>query len=228
MNDDEYAAALDALAEYERRIAESDRLAQADSMKTAEILDRLYRDERWVEERNTERQATAKTAAGGRPVDPTSRSQFSTWLRGRYSGIAPSTTYQLLDAYKIRTEFLPRAEITPTAEYQLRPLKTLTKVAHGSGARIPEVWDIAVKLADGGQPTKDQVREAIAEWKRLHLPPAQERRERAIDRAEVKRRKAEAAWKDLLKVAGTEQINAFLAVVEQDVKQIEETGERPA
>jgi hypothetical protein len=224
LSEQEYETALVELAEYERRIAESDRLAQRDSLRTAEILDRLYRDQRWVAERNAERTATAKTPRGGRPVDPTSRSQFSTWLRGRFNKIAPARTYQLLDAYRIKTEFLPHVEITQ--EHQLRPLKVLTKVAHGSGVRIPEVWDIAVKLAAGGQPSHTQVREAIAEWKRLHLTSTQERYERATDRAEQKRRKAEAAWHDLLRVGGTEQINAFLDTVRADVEKLEQTGDR--
>ncbi|MPZ66203.1 MAG: hypothetical protein GEU83_12040 [Pseudonocardiaceae bacterium] len=227
MDEQEFAAALDELAEYERRIAESDRLAQNDSLAKAEVLDRLYRDQRWVAERNAERAKTATTARGGRPVDPASRSQFSTWVRGRYKRIAPQHVYRLLDAVEITRSFLTTGEISPTAENQVRPLKVLTKVAHGSGARIPEVWDIAVKLADGDQPTHAQVREAIAEWKRLHLTQTQERKERAIDRAEQKRRKAEAAWRDLLKVGSTEHINAFLDVIRKDVEHIDETGARP-
>lgn len=184
LTQEQYEAALAELAEYERRIAESDRLSQADSLKKAEVLAELFGDSRWVEERNAERAETAKTPRGGRPVDPTSRSQFSTWVRGRYRHIAPSTTYQLLTAHQIKTEFLLRAETTPTSEYQVRPLKNLLKVAHGSGARIPEVWGIAVKLADGGQPTKDQVRQAIAEWERVNLPKGMKRREQATDRAQ--------------------------------------------
>lgn len=230
LNDAEYAAALAELAEYERRIAESDRLAQRDSIKVAETLDRLYRDQRWVEERNRQRMETAKTARGGRPVDPTSRSQFSTWVRDRYNRFAPQTVYQFLDAHKIRASFLSRAEITPVSEKQVRPLKSLLSVANGQGERIPEVWDIACKLAAEelrDQPTSEDVKRAIAEWRRLHLPPAQQRQERAEDRAWLKERRAEAAWKELIQFGGKEHINAFLAVVQADVERIETTGQRP-
>src|SRR5262245_38784081 len=101
LTNDEYQAALAELADYERRIAESDDLSQRDTLAIAAALDRLYRDERWVEQRNSERAASAKTPRGGRPVDPTSRSQFSTWVRGRFARIAPAHTYRLLDARRI-------------------------------------------------------------------------------------------------------------------------------
>jgi len=230
LTEQEYAAALADLAEYEQRIAESDRLAQRDSLAVAETLDRLYRDPRWVEERNEQRTATAKTARGGRPVDPTSRSQFSTWVRNRERAgidvppIAPSRTYQLLDAYMIRTSFFHGVEITPVAEWQVRPLKSLLSVANGQGARIPEVWDLACKLAaDQGrdQPTQDDVKRGIAEWRRIHLPQQQARQERSEDRAWVKERKAVAAWKDLLAVGGSDQINAFIDVIRADIEQLE-------
>lgn len=217
----QYAAALAELAEYERRVAESDRLAQRDSLKVAAVLDRLYRDQRWVAERNAERTATAKTARGGRPVDPTSRSQFSTWVRSRYNRFAPQVVYRLLDAQAITTSFLTRGEVTPTQERQVRPLKSLLSVANGQGVRIPEVWDLACKLAaDAGrdQPTSEDVKHGIAEWRRIHLPAAQQRQERAEDRAWVKERKAVAAWKELFAVGADEHINAFLDTVRADVE----------
>ncbi len=231
LTDEEYAKALADLADYEQRIAESDRLAQRDSIRVAETLDRLYRDQRWVEERNRQRAETAKTPRGGRPVDPTSRSQFSTWVRDRYNRFAPQVTYRLLDAHMIHTSFLTNGERTPTAEAQLRPLKSLLSRANGEGARIPEVWDLACKLAaDEGrdQPTSEDVKHGIAEWRRINVPPAQANRERAEDSAWVLERKAVAAWKAMIARAGSDQINAFLAVINEDVKHFTETGTRPA
>lgn len=227
LSNDEYEQALSELADYEHRIAQSDSLAQRDSLHVAEILDRLYRDRRWVEERNAQRTATARTPRGGRPVDPTSRSQFSTWLRARYRRIDPGTTYRLLDAHMIRTSFLANGERTPTAESQVRPLKSLLSVANGQGARIPAVWDLACKLAaDEGrdQPTSEDVKRGLAEWRRIHLPATQARQERAEDRAWVKERKAVAAWKDLLSIGGSEQINAFIDVVKADIDRLEAQG----
>lgn len=229
LSDEEYAAALQALAEFEQRIAESDRLAQRDSLAVAETLDLLYRDGHWVSERNAQRAATAKTPRGGRPVDPTSRSQFSTWVRDRFNRFAPRVTYRLLDAQMIRQGFLTNGQVTPTAEAQVRPLKSLLSVANGQGARIPDVWELACNLAaqDGrDQPTSEDVKHGIAEWRRQHLPQQQAREERTQDRAWVKERRAEAAWKELLQIGGKEHINAFLAVVSGDVKRLEATGER--
>ena len=222
----EYQAALADLAEYERRIAESDKLSQRDSLKVAETLDRLYHDRRWVAERNAQRTASAKTSRGARNVDPTSRSQFSTWVRERYNRFAPQRTYQLLDAYSIRSKCLNNVEVVPVSEGQLRPLKSLLSVANGQGVRIPDVWDIACKLAaDAGrdQPTSEDVKHGVAEWRRINLPPTQQRTERAADQAWVRERKAEAAWKELLRVGGSEQINAFMAVVNKDVQAMRET-----
>ncbi len=224
LTQEEYNAALAALAAYEARIAESDLLAQRDSIRVAEILDRLYHDGRWVAERNEQRVARAKTPRGGRPVDPASRSQFSTWVRDRYNRLAPSTTYRLLDAQRIATEFLRHGERTPSQEAQLRPLKPLLSKANGSGARIPEVWDMACNLAaDDGrdQPTSEDVKRGIAEWRREHLTQTQVRRERAEDHAWVKERQAEAAWKELLRVGGSEHINAFIDTIRADIGALE-------
>lgn len=222
LTDLEYQAALADLAEYERHIAESDRLAQRDSMRIAETLDRLYRDQRWVEERNRQRAETAKTSRGGAPIDPTSRSQFSTWVRDRFHRYQPRRVYQLLDAQSIAANYLHSVQVTPTVEAQVRPLRSLTSVANGSGARIPDVWELACKLAaeDGRDyPTEDDVRHGLAEWRRLNLPPAQARAERAEDRAWVKERQAVAAWKELLRIGADEQINAFIGTVRSDIEQ---------
>lgn len=228
---EEYEAALSQLADYEHRIAESDSLAQRNSLRVAEILDRLYRDPRWVEERNAQRAATAKTPRGGRPVDPTSRSQFSTWVRDRFGRVDPSTTYRLLDAHMIRTRFLANGERTPTAESQVRPLKSLLSAANGRGDRIPAVWDLACKLAaeEGrDQPTFEDVKHGLAEWRRINLPAGQARQESAEDRAWVKERKAVAAWRDLLRLGAAEQINAFLDAVREDVDRLEKNREHMA
>jgi hypothetical protein len=231
LTEQEYQAALADLADYEKRIAESDRLSQAGSLAKAEILDKLYRDHRWVAERNAERLKTAKTAQGGRPVDPTSRSQFSTWVRGRFPRIQPRTTYQLLDANMLVRSYLRNAQVTPINESQIRPLKPLLSVANGSGSRIPDVWDLACKLAvDEGRdrPGADDVRRGITEWRRLHLPPAQARKERAEDHGWVLERKAEAAWDQLVRHGKKEQIEKFLSRVSQDIDHMKQTGERPS
>jgi hypothetical protein len=231
LSEQEYQAALVELADYERHIAESDRLAQADSMRIAGTLGRLYRDHRWVDERNEQRRATAKTSRGGAPVDPQSRSQFSTWVRDRFHRYQPRRVYQLLDAQSIAANYLHSVQVTPVTEAQVRPLRPLTSVANGSGSRIPEVWTLACKMAaeDGrDQPTESDVRAGIAEWRHLHLPPVQARKERAEDHGWVLERRAEAAWDQLVRRGKKEQIEKFLNRVSQDIDHMKQTGERPS
>ena len=226
LSDEEFTAALAEVAGYEQRIAQAGRLEQEDSLRVAAILDRLYRDEHWVAERNAERAASAKTARGGRPVDPTSRSQFSTWLRGRYKRFEPRRVYQLLDAEMLVMSYLNGVQITPTSEWQLRPLKSLLSRANGSGKRIRPVWKLACEIAeDAGReaPTADDVRRGIAEWRRLNLTPQEHRHEVAEDRAWVKERKAVAAWKELIRIGDMDQINEFLDVIKADVAELERT-----
>jgi hypothetical protein len=62
--------------------------------------------------------------------------------------------YRLLDAHYITEAFLHHGGNLPTAERQVRPLKKLLSVANGQGKRIPDVWEIAVTLADGGIPRR--------------------------------------------------------------------------
>jgi hypothetical protein len=227
LTDDEYQAALKELADFDKAIAESDRLSQMGTLEKAAVLDKLFKDERWIVERNAERIVTAKTPAGGRPVDPTSRSQFSTWVRGRFSRIAPRTTYQLLDAVSITREFLAHAQVTPSQEAQLRPLKKLVKTAYGNGSRIVPIWDIACRIASENgytEPTPQDVRAAESEWKREHIPATQARREDAQARAERMKIRVISDWKSFAQIATKEQINAVIEAISADIETIEKTG----
>src|SRR6266568_4198572 len=105
---------------------------QRDSMKVAGILDKLYRDQHWVDERNRQRVETAKTPRGARNVDPASRSQFSTWIRERFNRFAPSTTYRLLDAYSIRSKFLANELVSSCCSGWSGA--DLTEIQHGLSA----------------------------------------------------------------------------------------------
>lgn len=230
LTDEEYQAALAELAEFDKAIAESDRLSQMGTLEKAAVLDKLFKDERWIVERNAERIVTAKTPAGGRPVDPTSKSQFSTWVRGRFNHIAPQTTYQLLDAKSLLDGYFRQAEITPTSERVLRPLKKLTKSAYGGGSRIAPIWEIACRIASENgyaNPTSQDVKAAESEWKREHIPATQARKEDARARAERMRIRVVSDWKSFVQIADKEQINAVVAAINADLQSIEATG-RPA
>jgi hypothetical protein len=120
LTDVEFLAALDDLAEYERRVIESDDLAQRDSLKFAATLASLQADHRWIEEWNAQRAETGKTARSRKPIEAENRSQFSTWVRQRYRKIDPRNTYRLLDAHMIVTSFIAGGNKTPLTEWQVR------------------------------------------------------------------------------------------------------------
>jgi hypothetical protein len=227
LTDEEYQAALKELAEFDRAIAEADRLSEVGTLEKAAVLDKLFKDERWIVERNAERIVTAKTPAGGRPVDPTSKSQFSTWVRGRFNHIDPRRTYQLLDAKALLDSYLNQVQITPTSERVLRPLKKLTKQAYGGGSRILPIWEIACRIASENgytNPTSQDVKAAEAEWKREHIPATQARKEDAMARAERMRVCLISDWQSFIKIATKEQINAVIDAISEDIDRIEKNG----
>lgn len=227
LTDAEYDAALGELTAFEKAIREADRLSQENTLDRAATLDRLFRDDRWIVERNAERAMTGKTPQGVRGVDPASRSQFSTWVRGRFASIDPSTTYRLLDAQNILQTFFRHGEKRPATEAALRPLKKLTKAAYGSGKRIGPIWELACHIAEGqgrSEPNAVDVRHAISEWNKEHIPATQARRESRLERAERARIRAISAWKAFVELANKDQINSVIEVIEHDIESIEATG----
>jgi hypothetical protein len=223
LTDIEYDAALKQLADYERHLIESDRLTQQGSLETGALLAQLFTDphQRWVTERNAERAATAKTAAGGRPVDPASRSQFSTWLRGRFPAIAPAHVYRLLAANMLVETYLSNGEVTPANEYSIRRLTKLTAVAYGGGKRIEPIWELACQIAlDDGHTVPNELDVAAAEsaWKAEHVPATQARRETRFAQAERLRIKIKSEIETFIKLATMDQINdvadAFNAAID--------------
>jgi hypothetical protein len=224
LTDEQYNAILSELARWDDELAESQRLQSEGTLEKAALLDRLRAGEQWVVERNAERAVKAKTPLGGRPIDPTSRNQFAEWLEGRYHNITKTFTYRLFDAFEIKQRFFRHGEKTPPgSEAQLRPLKTWTKPLYGDGVHIPEIWEIACRIAsDNGyrEPTQQDVKDAGSEWKRLHLPSGQARKLSTKEKARSRRTKALAAWHQLMETGIAEEINAFLAVVESDMEQL--------
>lgn len=220
LTDEEYEATLQSLAAYEKHLIRSGNLEQMGSLEAAAALAELFEDPkgRWLAERNAERAATAKTERGGRPVDPKSRSQFSTWVKGRYRGIIPRRTYQLLDAHRVTTSYLNNVQISPETEGSVRPLKVLMDVAHGSGERIPEVWDIACELAGHSAPNAEQSRRAINIWNERNLPKGAVRRENIEDRLRRKRYHADWAIDDLFIAAKRDPDLA--GIVEEQLEEI--------
>lgn len=197
--------------EYEQALAELDELARlmsdqrsrqdaheqaAGRLGFASTLARLFEDGRWVEEQNKVRAERAKTPRGGRPVDPTAKSHFATWVKERYAVIHPAYVYRLIDANDLVKSFFARAKKPPESERQIRPLKT--RLARHHPDAVPEVWEAAVKKADGGQPSSTQVNEAVKEWYADHTTPRDQRRESARDRADRYRVKTLEDFRHLL------------------------------
>jgi len=224
LTDKEFEYAMKELAEYEDAYAESVKLADEGTITKAEVLDRVFHDGRWVEERNEQRQVEAKTDVGRRPVDPASRSQFTKWLKGKCPGIAPRTVYALLDAHRITNEFLAHVQVIPTTESQLRPLKRLTRVLYGSGSRVQPTWEIACRIAaEKGyrQPTSTDVREAINEWNREHVV-AQPRGHKTGARhkttpVEELRFKVIDDWREFVQAADRDEVAKVLDLLQHDI-----------
>lgn len=224
LTDEEFERAMKELTEYEEAYAESQRLADEDTIAKAEVLDRVFHDGRWVQERNEQRQAEAKTDVGRRPVDPASRSQFTKWLKIKCPRIGPSTVYQLLDASALVTNYFRQAEVIPTTERQLRPLKRLTRVLYGSGTRVQPTWEIACRIAEGKgyrQPTSADVREAINEWNREHAVSAPRGRKadpkHKTTPVEELRFKVINDWRDFLQAADHNEVEKVLNQLQADI-----------
>lgn len=222
LTDEEYAKKLDQLAEFADWFQKAEGMSQKDTIAAGDILNEVFRDQHWVEERNAAREQGAKTPLGRKPVAQTNRSQFATWVFGRWpEGFSPRRTYQLLDVSEITKNFLYQVQISPTTERQVRPLKSLLSVANGGGVRIEPVWKLACETAmEAGreEPTHTDVRDAISQWKQENLPKGQHRKETATDQAWVKERKALAAWRELLRAGADEQINHFVTAVREDIQ----------
>lgn len=236
IGDLQYQHNLEVLADYERKLISADRLADTGTLEIAAHLDMLFRDpeQRWVAERNAERAAAAKTEKGGRPVDPTSRSQFSTWLRSRFPGIDPRRTYQLLNAHDLAEGYLNNVQITPTREGPLRALQKLRKPLYGNGNRIGPIWTLACQLAGGKEPTIVHIREAERQWNDANIPKGQVRKERAEDQLRRKRYRAQEKIDELFVDAKIhpdhttfviEQMELLQQQIQEDIAELRQRGQ---
>lgn len=163
MNDTEREATLDRLREFVAQERQAGELADSGSLERAADVVALYEDRAWVRD-----VAPPKTRRNrGRPVDPESFSRFTKWLTEQI-GLAGRTAYQLRDAHTLQANYLRGAQIMPTGEWALRPLRWLDR--HDHGEAVPAVWDRACELAGGRNPKSPDVRKALAEWKRDNLP----------------------------------------------------------
>lgn len=163
---------LERVAEYADQLAQAATLADQDSLTHAADMANLYESRSWVEEWLTQAPIRERTAyIGGRPPEPDSRRRFGQWLAWKLEAtghhkIVSQHTYRLLNAHTVAEVISPRGNNLPTSEYVVRPLDWLRK--HKYERFIPDVWDRAVELADGGTVTSTHTAAALAEWKRAH------------------------------------------------------------
>jgi hypothetical protein len=160
----------DALLKRLRAFAEqqnaADKSADRDTLARGADIVTLYEDRSWVGEMDAAH-PIKRSAVHRRPPDPESFSRFTRWLAERVP-IAGRTAYQLRDAHELTTNYLRQAQIIPTGERQIRPLKWFQKNDHAD--RIPEVWALAVEMAGGRAPDAPTVRRAISQWRADNLP----------------------------------------------------------
>jgi hypothetical protein len=176
----EYAEALSRVRDYKEQLQHADRQADQNSLDRARDLELLYQSMHWVDEVP----APKNTVWRGRPVDPQSRNRFASWVL-QQTGLVPGTVRRLHSARELADEVIaPMGALIPDGEWALRPLLTLRN--KGYGDRIPEVYKMAVQLAEGGPPTSAETRQAVRDFLARYTP-RQQRERRAKNWLEVKR-----------------------------------------
>lgn len=160
--------ALAELGEYADQLAQSEGLADRDSLSRAITTQRLYESFSWVEEWNAQKPIPQRSY--GRPADPRGRNRFSQWLAWRlekdgHRPIRGSHSYRLLDAAAVVTSFPSWGKKSMRSEAAVRPLTWLSK--HQYADRIPDVWERAVELAGSENAvTSVHTRQAVNAWKK--------------------------------------------------------------
>jgi len=216
MNAEEREATLSRLRDFAKQHRDAEDLADQSSLDRAKDIVDLYEEKENGRRKWALEMEPPKTRRHmGRPVDPESFSRFTKWLAERVP-LAGRTAYQLRDAHDIQATYLRTAQITPSGEFQLRPLKWLMK--HEYGDRVPEVWAKAVELAGGEVPDNPTVRRALAAWKKEEgLGPAKSAGSKRATGPQALRLQLEQLAQELLEqdkaqfVLACDHIDAMLA-----------------
>jgi hypothetical protein len=142
-----------------------DQEADQQSLDRAADLEEIYDEMLWVHEMPEPKKQR------GRRVKPDSREQFAKWVAKTYGWKDPSARIsQLHKAHEVLPILLTRVRgIRPTGEKTLRPLGKLRE--QGYEDHQAEVWEEAVKIAQGTAPTHSQVTKAVNEFLERHKPP---------------------------------------------------------
>lgn len=184
LDDDDYAAAIGRIRDWVDQSRSFEEEAQKATMDRAAEMVALYEDQdkRWVKDIPPPKNKIWR----GRPVDPESFNRFSGWLV-QQTGLTPGSARRWKLAHEVASEFLLHGAIKPTAEAEVRPLVPLRKLGYGD--QIDVLWRRAVDLAGGEEPTSNQVKKMVAEFKK------------DLGSATVKRAQRQARAKELRDIA---------------------------
>jgi len=186
----DYEAALARIAAYREQLEHADRQADQNSLDRAADLELIYQQMRWVDELPAPKHQVWR----GRPVDPRSRNRFATWVL-QQTGLKPTHVGQLHRAHELVGIISATASVIPDGERPLRPFARLRKAGYGD--RIPEVYKMAVQLAEGRAPTSAETRQAVRDFL-AHFTTGQRRAQSQAERARSHRLKAQTAIEILI------------------------------
>lgn len=154
------------IAEHAEAVARAEREKQRNNMSVALDMDALYRDtDVWVDEWLGQKPEPKRPTNRWNPAD---RNRYISWLawtlgnRGAHTLSRPYS-WQLLEGAAI-ARIVPATNLATVGP--VRPLFWLRK--YGYDNRLPEVWALAMDLADGdpSRLTETITRDALTAWKR--------------------------------------------------------------
>lgn len=198
---------LDVIADYADRLVGTEDDANRDTMSVAQAIDELYESKVWVDEW-LEQKPRPKNASNR--FDAESRNRFSQWQewknqqRGR-KGLTGRYVYMLHDGRKVEKALGSKVNrVHIRSERTLRPLKWFLKYRYED--RIPDVWDIAVKLAGSADKvTSKHTREAVAIYKRDVLTPKGVAKAVKQNRAKTIATRTKSYFDQLVALAATDE-----------------------
>lgn len=159
LTDIEITAALERIRVWVDQSRTLEDEAQKATMQRAADMVALYEDKRWVKDIPEPKNKVWR----GRPVDPESFNRFSGWLL-QQTGLAPGRARQFDRAHRLISDLLVPVPIKPSAERVIRPLVPLRKMGYED--HVEDLWRRAIELAGGQEPTAEQVKKVVAEFRK--------------------------------------------------------------
>jgi hypothetical protein len=159
LNDTAYEAALARIRDWVDSSRKLEGDAQKATMERAAEMVAVFEDKRWVKDIPPPKNKVWR----GRPVNPESFNRFSGWLL-QQTGLPPSRAREFERSHRLVADLLVRAPIKPTQVFLVRPLQPLRKIGYGD--QVSDLWRRAVDLAGGQEPTMEQVKKVVSEFRK--------------------------------------------------------------